>query len=228
MFYEEYHMLCKSVIFDLDGTLLDTLEDLGTSLNQVLNRAGYPSHTMDAYREFVGEGAEKLVFRALPEEERHDGVIRSCLQAFKEEYANRWNVKTKPYTGIAQLLNELTSRKIKLAVLSNKPHRYTKMCVSNLLSDWTFDVVLGQRESVPRKPDPAGALEATSSLGAQPKECLFVGDTGIDMHTAAAAGIFSVGVLWGFRSEDELLEHGANALISQPLELLTLLDSLPS
>ena len=218
-------MSLKSVLFDLDGTLLDTLEDLGTSLNHVLDRRGYPTHTMDAYRQFVGEGAERLVFKALPENKRHEEEIKASLHAFKREYAQHWNVKTKPYIGIKELLDELTKRRIKLAVLSNKPHEFTVKCVTELLANWTFDVVFGQRESVPRKPDPTGALEIAALLDVPLHQCVFLGDTGVDMKTAVAAGMLPVGVLWGFRSPEELKDHGAKALIQRPLDLLNLLNS---
>ena len=158
IFYITMHIF-KTILFDLDGTLLDTLEDLGTSLNHVLEHEGYPTHAMDTYRQFVGEGAEKLVLRALPANKRNEHNLKHCLQAFKKEYANHWNIKTKPYGGIKELLDELTNRRIKLTVLSNKPHEYTVKCVSELLQNWTFDVVLGQRHNVPRKPDPAGAAK---------------------------------------------------------------------
>ena len=214
----------KGVIFDLDGTLLDTLEDLGTSLNRVLRRKGYPTHSMETYRQFVGEGAGRLVTRALPEDQRGDGVVKECLQAYKREYSNCWNVHTKPYEGIGELLDELTHRNIKMAVLSNKPHKYTVMCVSELLPNWRFDVVFGEQHHVPRKPNPAGALEIVSMLGCSPENFVFLGDTAIDIRTGLAAGMFAVGVLWGFRSKEELEESGAQALIQSPSELLAVMN----
>ena len=216
-------MALRSILFDLDGTLLNTLEDLGTSLNNVLERDGHPTHTMDTYRLFVGEGAERLVFRALPPHKREENTICRYLQAFKEEYAYHWNVRIRPYPGITELLDDLTNRGTQLAVLSNKPHEYTVKCVSELLPNWTFDVVFGQRDSVRRKPDPAGALEIVSVLEIAPEECVFVGDTGVDMKTAVAAGMVPVGVTWGFRSREELEENGAEVIIDHPSELLQVL-----
>ena len=217
-------MSYKGVIFDLDGTLLNTLEDLGTSLNHVLEGEGYPTHSMEAYRQFVGDGVEKLVVRALPQDKRNSEVVHKCLEAYKKEYGCHWNIKTKPYQGIEELLNELTIRKIKMAVLSNKPHKYTMMCVSELLPNWSFDPICGQRQMVPQKPNPTGALEIATRLDISPNECIFLGDTDVDIKTAIAAGMFPVGALWGFRSEHELHESGAKALIQSPVDLLRIID----
>lgn len=217
-------MSYKGILFDLDGTLLNTLEDLGTSLNHVLEHEGYPTHSMEAYRQFVGDGVENLVAQALPQDKRHSAVIHKCLEAYKKEYSCHWNVKTKPYHGIEELLDELTIRKIKMAVLSNKPHKYTMMCVSSLLPNWAFDPVLGQREMVPRKPNPTSALEIATRLDISPNECIFLGDTDVDMKTAVAAEMFPVGALWGFRSKRELHESGAKELIQSPADLLKIID----
>ncbi|ODS33588.1 MAG: phosphoglycolate phosphatase [Candidatus Scalindua rubra] len=214
----------KAVLFDLDGTLLDTLEDLGNSVNRVLAGKGFPTHNFDTYRQFVGDGAPKLIIRALPEDKRKDAIIRSCLDAFMEDYGKNWKVKTRPYDGIPELLDALTARRLKMAVLSNKPHESTKRCVVHLLPKWNFDVILGQRDDIPRKPDPAGALKIAEKLNIPPSEFLYLGDTAVDLKTSIAAGMFPVGVLWGFRTTEELQENGAKVLISQPLEILNLLD----
>jgi phosphoglycolate phosphatase len=213
----------KAIIFDLDGTLLDTLEDLSGSVNRVMTRRGFPTHTLDEYRYFIGDGTAMLIARALPKEERNDKTIRACLKAFNEDYGRNWNVKTRPYKGITEMLDALTERGLKITVLSNKQHEFTKRCVADLLPKWTFDVVLGQRNAVKRKPDPAGALEVAERLRLSPAEILYLGDSAVDMRTAAAAGMFPVGVLWGFRPAEELQESGAKALIERPLEILNLL-----
>jgi phosphoglycolate phosphatase len=213
----------KAIIFDLDGTLLDTLEDLSDSVNRVMTRRGFPTHTLDEYRYFIGDGTAMLIARALPKEERNDKTIRACLKAFSEDYGRNWNVKTRPYKGITEMLDALTERGLKIAVLSNKQHEFTKRCVADLLPKWTFDIVLGQRDAVKRKPDPAGALEVAQRLRVSPAEILYLGDSAVDMRTAAAAGMFPVGVLWGFRPAEELQESGAKALIERPLEILNLL-----
>jgi len=217
-------MTYKAVLFDLDGTLLDSIEDMGDSLNHVLVQNGFPTHNRDAYRRFVGDGATNLIRRALPEGKRTDMIINSCLEAFLEVYDKNWNVKTRLYEGIPELLDTLISRGLKISVLSNKPHRYTLKCMDGFLSDWDFDVVFGQRDDIPRKPDPAGALEIAEQLNISPSDFLYLGDTETDLKTSFAAGMFPVGVLWGFRSAEELLENGAKVLINSPLEVLELLD----
>jgi len=216
-------MTYKAVLFDLDGTLLDSIDDMGDSLNRVLVQNGFPTHNRVAYCRFVGDGATNLISRALPEDKRTNTIINSCLEAFLEDYDNNWNVKTRLYEGIPELLDTLISRGLKMTVLSNKPHRYTKKCMDGFLSDWNFDVVFGQRDDVPRKPDPAGALEIAEQLNISPSNFLYLGDTETDVKTSIAAGMFPVGVLWGFRSSGELQESGAKVLIKRPLEALDLL-----
>jgi phosphoglycolate phosphatase len=216
-------MSYKAIIFDLDGTLLNTLDDLGNAVNRVLSDRGFPAHALHEYRSFVGNGAEKLIKRALPEHHRDEFTLRACLDAFLKDYHKNWNVHTRPYEGIPELLDALKERGLKTAVLSNKPHDTTKLCVRELLPRWRFDVVLGHGEESFLKPDPAGALEISKRLNIPPGEFLYLGDSGVDMETARAAHMFPVGVLWGFRDAEELEENGARALISHPLEALDLL-----
>ncbi len=217
-------MTYKAVLFDLDGTLLDTIEDIGDAVNRILEQNGFPVHSMDTYSRFVGDGARNLIIRTLPEDKRIDSIIRPCLDAFLEDYGRNWNAKTAPYDGIPELLDTLTARRLKMAVLSNKPHEYTIKCMEGFLSDWNFDVIFGQRDDVPKKPDPAGALEIAEQLNIPPSEFLYLGDTEIDLKTSIAAGMFPVGVLWGFRSAKELQENGAKTLIKRPLDVMNLLD----
>ncbi len=214
----------RAIIFDLDGTLLDTLEDLTDTANHVLATRGFPTHPVDAYRYFVGDGAAMLIRRALPEAHRDDETHRTCHEAFLREYGQSWKVKTRPYEGVPEMLDALAARKLKMAILSNKPHQFTGQCVEELLPDWTFDLVLGQRAEVPRKPDPAGAREVAETLAIPAADFLYLGDTATDMKTAVGAGMFPVGVLWGFRPAEELRASGARALIEHPTEVLALLD----
>jgi phosphoglycolate phosphatase len=214
----------EAILFDLDGTLLDTLNDLSNAVNRVLAQHGFPIHQQEAYRYFVGDGAKMLMTRALPEHQRHENTIQTCLEEFQEEYGQHWNVETSVYQGIAEMLDRLYARGIHLAILSNKPHEFTRRCVEEFLSKWTFDVVLGQHHSIPQKPDPAGALLIAQRIGVSTSSFLYLGDTAIDMKTARAAGMFPVGVLWGFRPIEELQEHGAKAFLNHPLEVLTLLS----
>jgi len=215
----------KAVIFDLDGTLLNTIDDLADSMNSVLERFNYPLHDVEAYKYFVGNGMRKLVERALPEPERTDENIKRGHAALLKEYDKRWDHKTRPYDGIPELLDVLVQKGIKIAVLSNKAHEFTKLVVDKFLGKWKFDAVLGERNGVV-KPDPSGALEIAKQLGVKPSECLYLGDTAVDMKTANSAGMYAIGVLWGFRKADELKEGGARILISRPAEVLDLIQTV--
>ena len=210
----------SAILFDLDGTLLDTLQDIGGAVNRVLAARGYVIHPIYAYKDFVGEGARLLIERALPPAARTEAVVSEVLAAYREEYKDTWNIATRAYEGVPQLLAVLMEHGIRMGVLSNKPHRETVKCVNGYFPDGLFHAVLGQREEVPRKPDPAGALEAAALMEADPSEIVYVGDTGVDMQTAAAAGMFSVGVTWGFRPESELRANGAKAIVRHPTEIL--------
>jgi phosphoglycolate phosphatase len=210
----------KAVLFDLDGTLIDTVDDIGDAANRVLSNRKFPTHSISTYRLFIGEGVRMLLTYALPEEDRKKELITACLKEFIEDYRYNYNVKTKLYDGIPELLDILTLRNLKLAVLSNKPHPMTKDCVEFFLSQWDFDIVLGQQDSIPRKPDPQGAFEVAQRLAIPPSNFIYLGDTAIDMKTALSAGMFPVGVLWGFRSLAELKENGARVVIDAPMQLM--------
>ena len=217
----------KCVLFDLDGTLVDSLADLADSMNRVLTRQGLPTHPAQAYRYFVGDGITPLVQRALPAEERQPALVQDCVRKMRQEYGLHWADTTRPYPGIAELLDALTTRGIQMAILSNKPDELTQKVVRTLLPDWNFAAVAGARESIAKKPDPAGALRIANLLRHDPADFLYVGDTNTDMQTARAAGMFAAGALWGFRPANELTENGAQALLSAPLELCPLLDPAP-
>lgn len=216
-------MKFKAVVFDLDGTLLDTLNDLADSMNSVLAKYNYPIHEVDAYKYFIGNGVRNLVQRTLPESKQDAENVDRGLSAMREEYSNRWNNKTKPYKGIAEMLNALVDRGLKITVLSNKSDDFTKLMVGKLLPDWNFELVFGERQGILKKPDPAGALEIAHTLGVHPRDCLYLGDTGVDMKTAVSAGMYPVGVLWGFRKAEELVENGARVLIADPAAVIDLL-----
>jgi len=215
----------KAVIFDLDGTLLDTLEDIANSANSALVRHGLTTNEVDAYRYFIGDGVTMLISRALPAEKRDGDIIADCAKAFRENYSRNWNVNTRPYEGVPELLDALAAKHVKMAVLSNKPDDFTKRCVHELLPNHSFEMILGQRGGVPMKPDPAGALQIAEKLGITPSRFLYLGDSGIDMKTALRADMFPVGAIWGFRPLEELQKHGAQAVIKRPMDLLELLDS---
>jgi phosphoglycolate phosphatase len=219
-------MIFEAVLFDLDGTLIDTLEDIGDAVNRSLSKKSFPTHDLSTYRKFVGDGSRTLMERALPKEHRNDKNIDACLKEYVEDYSRNYNVKSKLYFGIPNLLDRLKAKGVKLAILSNKPDAMTKTCVNAFLSKWDFDVVFGERDSVPRKPNPQGALEIAKKMSIPPSNFLYLGDTATDMKTAVSAGMFPVGVLWGFRSSKELKENGACAIIDQPLAVLDLLQGL--
>jgi phosphoglycolate phosphatase len=223
-FIIQRQMLFRAVIFDLDGTLLDTLEDIGDSANKVLVDRGFPAHPIPRYREFIGEGVVRLIKCALPEASQDPATVQMCVEAYQQEYARTWNVKTKPYAGVPDLLDALVARGLKLAVLSNKPDLFTQQCVRELLPRWSFAAVIGASDAFPRKPNPASALEIARRLAVPPEECLYVGDSGVDMQTALAARMFAVGVLWGFRGSEELRREGAQVLVQEPRQVIDLLD----
>jgi len=214
----------KAVLFDLDGTLLDTIEDLADSMNAALASLGLPTHPVEAYKYFVGDGLAKMAERALADEVHEAETIEKCMAAFEEEYAARWRCKTRPYPGVAELLDACSARGVKMAVLSNKPHEATRQGVEALLAGERFDIVVGARPAWPVKPDPAAALDIAERLAVPPARFLYLGDTGTDMKTARAAGMFPVGALWGFRTAEELLANGAKVLVERPEEVLGLLE----
>lgn len=216
-------MNCEAVLFDLDGTLLDTREDVGDAMNRVLIDKGFPTHATRQYGSFLGSGARALVIRALPENRRDETTVSECLEAFRVDYKENCTVKTTPYPGIPELLDELVARKIKIGILTNKPHDTTLICIRDLLSKWPFDAVIGHRDGQPPKPDPGGALEAASSMGVAMDKTLYLGDTEVDIETSLRAGMTPVGVGWGFREVEKLVESGAHTIIHHPLDLLELM-----
>jgi len=205
----------KAVIFDLDGTLLNTLEDLADSMNCVLERNRLPEHNLAAYRYFVGDGIEMLVRRALPFEVASENDFQRFVREMKSEYASRWLLKTRPYPGVPEMLAAFAAAGIAMAVLSNKPDDASNEIVKSLLPNIDFRIVLGATPERPKKPDPSAALEIASRLGISPEDFLFMGDTSIDMQTACAAGMFPVGALWGFRPAEELIASGAKVLAAE-------------
>ncbi len=213
----------KAVLFDLDGTLLDTLEDLADSMNAALEQMGFSVHPIDAYRYFVGDGMDILVERVLPEDARASKTRAQLKAAMEAEYGQRWNAKSRLYVGVAELLDALQQRGLPLVVLSNKPEAFTVEVVSQLLADWRFVIVRGARPNVPPKPDPGAALDIATSLNIEPARFLYLGDTNTDMLTATRAGMYALGATWGFRPGKELLESGAQRLLQEPSELLDLI-----
>jgi len=217
-------MKIKAVLFDLDGTLLNTLDDLADSMNASLKRFGFPQHPVEAYKYLVGDGIMNLVSRALPDHDRDEATINRVASVEREEYALNWSNKTYVYDGIPDVLNALQNLGIAVCIFSNKPDDFTQTIVKKFLSKWRFAVVRGASEDTPIKPDPLGAIQIALGVGFTPAEFLYVGDSGTDMKTATAAGMYPVGALWGFRAKDELMAAGAKALLDRPIDLLRLIS----
>ena len=228
----------RSVLFDLDGTLANTLADLANATNWALAQLGCPTHPVDAYRFMVGDGARQLCARALPADKQP--LAEEALQLMRQRYDAHCFDLTKLYAGIPELVDTLSARGCKLAVLSNKPDDFTKRMIAHYFDPncsreshsrltgsfgaaiGPFHIVRGQLPNVPLKPDPTAALQIAEELGIPSRQWLYMGDTNTDMSTARAAGMYAVGVLWGFRDRKELLESGAEALVATPAEALHL------
>lgn len=215
----------RAVLFDLDGTLLDTIGDLADALNGALDSRGFPGHDEKACMRFVGQGIDTLVRRALPASHRDAATVARCVEEMQRRYTLDRLVKTRPYPGVPELLDRLAADGYRMAIVSNKPDANTQEIVAAKLWKWRFDRVIGGRPGVPLKPDPASVLEVAAALGIEPREFAYLGDSGIDMDTARAAGMYPLGALWGFRAADELRAHGAAVLLDKPADLLPLLSS---
>ncbi len=213
-------MKYKGLIFDLDGTLLDTLQDLADAANASLDHFGFPVHPVDSYRYFVGEGLHTLVQRILPDSATENDVEK-IMEKFAEIYANNWNAHSAPYPGITDMLQSFSDAGLQLAVLSNKPHKFTEICVDTFLPDCSFAYVYGQRDGIARKPDPVGALEIAEKMNLSVNEILYIGDTATDMQTGNNAGMKTIGVEWGFRERKELEQNKAWKIASTPAEVVS-------
>lgn len=211
------------IIFDLDGTLLNTIDDLASATNHALKTLGYPQHGAWVYPGMVGNGVKKLIERALPEDARTEAVERNMLTVFKEYYDEHCCDATQPYPGIDELLRTLTGRGVNLAVTSNKYQAAVSRIIDHYFPEANFRAVLGNEEGIPRKPDPSIVFKALSIWPTPKADCLYVGDSGVDMETARRACIESVGVSWGFRGIPELREANADHIISTPSQILELL-----
>lgn len=217
----------RGVIFDLDGTLFDSLLDIAHAANSALRERGFPEHPTESYRTFVGDGVHVLFERALagcrPETgEIATAEIAACAAAFARAYAQTWRSETKIYPGIPQLLDQLQAATVPIAVLSNKPDPFVRQCVGHFFPKVPFAEVAGQKPEVPRKPDPAGALAIAARLGVAAGEMAFVGDSSVDVLTARHAGMWAIGCSWGFRPAQELWDHGAHHVVDHPRDLVRL------
>ncbi|MFH0800376.1 MAG: HAD family hydrolase [Pseudomonadota bacterium] len=218
-------MKFDAVIFDLDGTLLNTIDDIADAINAILASMGLPGHKVEAYKKYVGAGMESLVRNVLPEKCWDEVTIK----AFKElEVGYRGFHKSRPYDGINELLSGISSLDIRMGILSNRPEASVKLLVGKLLGGFHFDAILGAVDGLPLKPHQAPALEISRRLSVSPNRCLFLGDSDVDMQSASSAGMYPVGALWGFRTADELVSNGAETIINSPGELLKILKPIPS
>jgi phosphoglycolate phosphatase len=212
-------MKFKGIIFDLDGTLVNSLEDISDAMNTVLTNLNYPTHTYDTYQYFIGSGLRNLVSKALPASNNTEDQIETCFQTMINEYRKNCTLKTKPYEGIITLLDELGSQNIKLAVFSNKADELTKKIAAEIFPDY-FDAAVGLITEELKKPNPFEAIEISKNWNLKTEEILFVGDSDIDMQTANNANMFAVGVSWGYRTEQELKNSGAKLVLNNPSELI--------
>ncbi len=215
-------MKLKGIIFDLDGTLLDTLDDLTDAVNTVMQEYKYPVHDRAAVRSFVGSGLRSLMERSLPGSERSVETIDRCFGEMMTVYRKNYKDKSVPYAGINEMLEQLSAMDLPMAVFSNKAHELTVGLVEAKLP-FNFVAVQGMTTEELKKPNPKVALQLAETMKLKPEECLYVGDSDTDMITATNAGMFALGVTWGFRDREDLLRSGAQKLIDTPRELLSIL-----
>lgn len=216
-------MKFKGIIFDLDGTLVNSLEDIADAMNSVLTTHNYPTHSYESYQYFIGSGLRNLVSKALPEPLNDDKNIDLYYQLMIAAYSTNCTHKTKAYDGITELLEYLISKNIKLSVFSNKSDELTKKITADLFPN-IFDPIVGLRIEALKKPNPSEAIAISTSLGLKTEEIIFVGDSGIDMQTATNANMLAVGVSWGYRPEEELIATGAKFVLNTPLDLIQILQ----
>ena len=214
----------KLAIFDLDGTLLDTVADLANATNYALSLCGYPTHPTEAYYQFVGNGINMLFFRALPEDARTEENVMRIRSLFVPYYNEHNADDSRPYAGIPELLQILQDKEIIIAVASNKYQQATKKLVQYFFPNIRFAAIYGQREGIPVKPDPTIVNDILEETGISRARTIYIGDSGVDMQTAHNAGVESIGVTWGFRDEDELRDNGAQHIAHRAEEILTLIS----
>jgi len=213
----------KGIIFDLDGTLLNTLESIGKAFNRSLLKMDMPVHAIDRYRYFIGDGVFNCAKRCLPSGDCNENNINKLVEIEREDYARSWKFDAQPYNGIQTLLDSAQGAEYRLAVLTNKDDVFAQLCIRHFFPATRFDCIVGHSPTVPHKPDPTGGLLIAEKLGLATRELAMIGDTSIDINTAQACNMFSVGVLWGFRKMTELEEAGANRIIQHPDQLLEIL-----
>ncbi len=218
-------MECKGIIFDLDGTLLNTIDDISDAVNNALNCYGFPTRSVNEYKRLVGAGIYNLAESSLPEDVDKD-FIPVFVKRIEDEYQKCWNNKTGLYDGIPELLDYISFQRIPMAVFSNKPHEFTILNIVHFLKSWKFAAVFGAQRGIPRKPSPEISLKIASIMNLSPKDMFHVGDTAIDIDTALAAGMVPIGAGWGFRPYEELVSAGAKLVFNTPGEFMGFLKDI--
>ena len=213
-------MKYQAAIFDMDGTLIDSLEDLTDSVNEAMAHYGFPSHTLEECRYFVGNGARKLIERSIPKDKADNSdFVSEVLEYYNGCYKRHLTNKTHPYNGIIDMLKRLQEKNISLGVCTNKQQFAADEIISAMFPVDMFGAVIGDQKGLPRKPDPAKVLKIADQFNVKPERVAYFGDTSVDMETAHNAGFLSIGVTWGFRPKSELIESGAEIIINHPSEL---------
>jgi len=214
----------KAIIFDLDGTLISSLEDIANAMNHVLKSNGLPTHDTEKYNYFVGDGVHNLTIRVMAKDSS-TALIEKVKSEYIAYYKENSMKHTAAYDGITELLHALHERNMPICVLSNKPDEETCDIVEKCFPDIKFTFVVGAKEGIPIKPDPTSAMLLAEALNVAPNEILYVGDTSTDMNTAKGAGMIPTGVLWGFRDLEELMQTGAKFIAKKPEDILNILDN---
>ncbi len=224
----------KAIIFDMDGTLIDSITDIADAMNQALNELGYPEHPVETYKGFVGSGLNELAKRVLPEKQQIPKHIEALSKKFWDNYDVAWYLHTNIYPGVLYLIQLAVARKMKLAILSNKPHYFTKKMIRHFFrgamirhTKNPFGIYSGDEPGKPVKPDPTTALELAGRMKVKPQFIAFVGDSEIDMKTAKNAGMIAIGAAWGYRTKKELLDAGADIVFDNPTQMTAYLDAQP-
>ena len=216
----------KLVLFDLDGTLVNTLFDLADSCNYTMEHYGFPTHDIEKYKYFIGDGMPKLIENIMPKDKYTETLHSECLAFFKKRYSEHYMDKSCVYDGVKELVSELKNRGFKIGVLSNKAHEMTSVIVEELFGKDFFDVVYGKVEGYPAKPDPTLGLKVIKDLGLTPDDTVFIGDSGNDAKISVNLNCIGIGVLWGFRDEKELRDGGAEYIVNKPSEILNILEEI--
>ncbi len=217
--------MIKLAIFDLDGTVCDTIDDLADATNFALSSLGHPTHSVEKYKYFVGNGIPKLIYRALPEKNRTEAEILEAKTLMLNYYGVHFADNSTPYQGIMEMLSSLKEKGIHIAICTNKAH-HMAVTIADKIFGGIFEEVIGQQEDRPLKPDPFSPMEIINKFGATPEETVFIGDSGVDMQTAVNTGTHSIGVTWGFRTVEELKENGAQQLADTPSEIISIINNL--